>query len=70
MRTTTMHRSLTARTTHPRDRFQTPTPGPSWWPGERAQALQSTRMLSLAMLIGSASWAVVLLSALLWFTRG
>ena len=70
MRTTAMHQSPTARTTNPRSRFQAPTHGPSWWPAEREQALQSTRMLSLAMLLGLTGWIPVMLVALLWYTHG
>jgi len=65
MRTTAMHRSATARTTDPRYRFQTPARQPDWWPREREQALSSTRMVSLVMLFGPMSWALVLLIAFL-----
>jgi len=69
MRTITTHRPIITQSTQSRYRFRPSPPIPTWWPAEREQAMQSTRMLSLAMLLGIAGWSLVLVALLNWFTR-
>jgi hypothetical protein len=69
MQTSARHRSMTTRQRHARFHFRTTSPAHAWWGAEREQAMQSTRMLSLAMLLGFAGWTTLLLVLLVWFVR-
>jgi hypothetical protein len=69
MQTAVRHRAMTTRRRHAHYRVRTPAPAPAWWRAECDQARQSTRMLSLAMVVGFASWSALLLALLQWLTR-
>ena len=65
MRSATSSRPTNAQLGYVRRSIRASAAAPSWWPEERQQAMQSSRMLSLAILVSLIGWSLVV-AALIW----